>query len=229
MTDPEATNTETDGSPADNPDEVEIDVSENKWNATASYDIYGARTEAEATAAAARAFRDEYGHKPSNKVAEQKGIDPLRWNVIVADHSSGSLKSGRTEVVTADPEAPTPDEDGDAGHGDSDAPEGWSKLEEDDRNSGDGWFKGGYEHQTEDIEIQVWCAGTAEWGYVFPDEPNQDQTEAPRFDVLMERTAYRGERDLIRDERGFKDDPEGAREKAREWAEEYAAEEEAEA
>jgi hypothetical protein len=191
-------------------------VSENKFNATASFDIMGAKTAKEAKAAARRAFKQEYGHKPSNIAAERDdALNPDRWNVIVTDHSSGSLKAGRTLEIPADPDAVDPDED------DDDAPDGWSEVPKADRHSTVGWFKGGFEHQTEDIDIQIWGADADEWGYVFPDESSDEQTEAPRFEVVMVRDRCSDDHDTIRQERGFEDDLPAAREKAREWAEEY--------
>jgi hypothetical protein len=207
------------------PDKRSIDVSENKFNATVSFDIIGAKTAKEAKAAARRTFRDEYGHNPSNVAAERDvGVNPERWNVIVTDHTSGSLKPGRTLEITADPDAVKPDTDDDANHGDSDAPEGWSELAEEDRDTRVGQFRGGYERTGEPLEIRIYEAPTGEWGWVFPDEDGEeDQTESPRFEIDVVKNPD-GITDIERYERGFEDDLPAAKEQAREVAEEYANE-----
>jgi len=74
-------------------DNTKAYVSEDKFNATATLTVEGVDTAEEAKAIAKKFFRDEYGHSPSRIFAEVNDhIDHPRWTVMVADHSSGSLK-----------------------------------------------------------------------------------------------------------------------------------------
>jgi len=73
---------------------TEFIVSEEKFNATATLTVTGAEDRKEAAYMARHYFQDEYGHTPSKIVAQQDRFtnDEDRWEVMVADHSSGSLK-----------------------------------------------------------------------------------------------------------------------------------------
>jgi hypothetical protein len=74
-------------------DNTKAYVSEDKFNATATLTVEGVDTAEEAKVVAKQFFRDEYGHTPSRIVAEEAYyIDEPQWTVMVADHSSGSLK-----------------------------------------------------------------------------------------------------------------------------------------
>lgn len=74
-----------------------VSISEDKFNATATFDVVNAKNLEEAEAMAERFFRDEYGHSPSKVVGkeEEYSLSTNRYVVMVADHSSGSLKDNR--------------------------------------------------------------------------------------------------------------------------------------
>lgn len=75
-----------------------ISVHEDKFNAVVTLTVAGAKERREAEWIARRYFRDEYGHSPSKIVAQptDQAFGTDTWEVMVADHSSGSLK-GTTE------------------------------------------------------------------------------------------------------------------------------------
>ena len=73
-------------------------VSEDKFNGTSTLEVRGVECADEAEAFARRFFHDEYGHRPSKIVAKEKTHTVYYenvWEVIVAQHSSGSLKDTR--------------------------------------------------------------------------------------------------------------------------------------
>lgn len=75
----------------------EITVSEDKWNGTSTLVVEGAENEKEAEFAGRKFFEEEYGHGPSRVLAKEDSHFPSqrRYYVMVADHSSGSLKDSR--------------------------------------------------------------------------------------------------------------------------------------
>jgi len=80
-------------------DTTEFSVNEEKFNAVVTLTVSGAEDRDEAERYARHYFRDEYGHSPSKIVAQKDRHSFDRngvWEVMVADHSSGSLK-GTTE------------------------------------------------------------------------------------------------------------------------------------
>jgi hypothetical protein len=70
-------------------------VSEDKFNGTATLIVEGVEDEEQAKNFANKFWREEYDTSPSRIVAEKDGgvISYDRYIVMVADHSSGSLKS----------------------------------------------------------------------------------------------------------------------------------------
>lgn len=75
-----------------------VNVQEDKFNGVVSLTITGTDDKETVKRVARQYFRDEYGHSPSRIVAEEDEhlLDGHNWNVMVADHNSGSLK-GTTE------------------------------------------------------------------------------------------------------------------------------------
>lgn len=69
-------------------------VKEDKFNGTASMVVEKAEDKDEAKAYARRFWKENYGTKPTRIVAERDESFPNleRWTVMIADHSSGSLK-----------------------------------------------------------------------------------------------------------------------------------------
>lgn len=78
-----------------------IHVNERKFNATSTLKVNNAEDEEEAKAFARKFWREEYGHKPSQVVAEEKplSLEDSRFTVMIANHSSGSLKDSETYEV----------------------------------------------------------------------------------------------------------------------------------
>ena len=74
-----------------------VSVSESKFNGTATFDVTGADSIDEAKAYARKFWREEYDTRPSRIVAEKDNqlITDNRYHVMVADHSSGSLKGSK--------------------------------------------------------------------------------------------------------------------------------------
>jgi hypothetical protein len=74
-----------------------VSVSEEKFNGTATIIVEDAENEERAKRFAQKFWREEYGTHPSRTVAEEDtaalGFD--RYIVMIADHSSGSLKSAK--------------------------------------------------------------------------------------------------------------------------------------
>jgi hypothetical protein len=79
-------------------EEHNIKVSESKFNGTSTLEVYGAPERKHAKWFAKKFWREEYGHDPSKIVAEENELyfGQKVWTVMVADHSSGSLKGSRT-------------------------------------------------------------------------------------------------------------------------------------
>lgn len=74
-----------------------VGVNERKFNGTVTLEITNANSLVEAKAAGEKFWREEYGSSPSRKVAEEKHqLGEGRYVVMIADHSSGSLKSSKT-------------------------------------------------------------------------------------------------------------------------------------
>lgn len=77
-------------------DKHDITVSEDKFNGTSTIEVTNAPSKKHAKKIARRFFREEYGHNPSKIVAEKEELGSIRgedrYTVMVADHSSGSLK-----------------------------------------------------------------------------------------------------------------------------------------
>jgi len=76
-----------------------VQITETKFQATAIYTVEH-DSKAEAKAIARRFFRDECGHTPTKEIAEERKPPTTdgtkRWEVVVTDQSSGSLKGSRT-------------------------------------------------------------------------------------------------------------------------------------
>jgi len=74
-----------------------VTVSESKFNGTATFDVQGANSIEEAKTYARKFWREEYDTRPSRIVAEKDSHVPgmNRYHVMVADHSSGSLKESK--------------------------------------------------------------------------------------------------------------------------------------
>lgn len=72
-----------------------VSVVEDKFNAVVTLTVTGVENKDNAKRFARQYFQDEYGHSPSNIVAEEEtGYPtlPTTYELMVADHSSGSLK-----------------------------------------------------------------------------------------------------------------------------------------
>ena len=82
-------------------EENKVYVNESKFNAVSTLTVYGAEEKDMVKGVARQFFCDEYGHSPSKVVAEKKypSLNNNEWEVMVADHSSGSLKEGRKYEV----------------------------------------------------------------------------------------------------------------------------------
>ena len=82
-------------------EENKVYVNENKFNGVSTLTISGTDNKRTVKGVARQFFRDEYGHSTSKVVAERKehGLNKNEWEVMVADHSSGSLKEGREYEV----------------------------------------------------------------------------------------------------------------------------------
>lgn len=83
-------------------DERTAEVSESKFNGTATLDVAVPESEyskQDAKRVAEEYFKDVHGSSPSKVVAEEylqlPTEDKDRWTVMVADHSSGSLADSR--------------------------------------------------------------------------------------------------------------------------------------
>lgn len=74
-----------------------VTVSESKFNGTSTFVVEDANNKDEAKAAARQFWRDEYDTSPSKIVVEKDDAVPSmnRYEVMVADHSSGSLKQSK--------------------------------------------------------------------------------------------------------------------------------------
>lgn len=74
--------------------EPTVTVSENKFNGTSTFRVSNVPSADHAKAFARKFWRDEYGTRPSKVVAEKDDymIGENQYTVMVADHSSGSLK-----------------------------------------------------------------------------------------------------------------------------------------
>lgn len=77
----------------ENVENEQVTVSENKFNGTSTLDVIAPNVEY-AKMFARRFWREEYGSRPSRVVAEKKDyrLSQCSFTVMVADHSSGSLK-----------------------------------------------------------------------------------------------------------------------------------------
>lgn len=75
-----------------------VNVHEDKFNGVVSLTITGTEDKETVKRVARQYFKDQYDHSPSKVVAEESehSFGENRWDVMVADHSSGSLK-GTTE------------------------------------------------------------------------------------------------------------------------------------
>ena len=82
-------------------EENKVYVNESKFNGVSTLTVYGTEEKDMVKRVARQFFRDEYGHSPSKVVAEKKyhSLNNNEWEVMVADHSSGSLKKGREYEV----------------------------------------------------------------------------------------------------------------------------------
>jgi hypothetical protein len=71
-------------------------VAENKFNGTSTLEVIGVESREDAKEVAKQFSRDEYGHYPTRIVAEKRdSVNETVWDVIVAQHSSGSLKDSK--------------------------------------------------------------------------------------------------------------------------------------
>jgi len=82
-------------------EENKVYVNESKFNGVSTLTVYGTEEKDMVKRVARQFFRDEYGDSPSKVVAEEKqySLKENAWEVMVADHSSGSLKEGREYEV----------------------------------------------------------------------------------------------------------------------------------
>lgn len=80
---------------------INTKVEERKFNAVSTVNVYDAENKDLAKSLARQFFKDEYGHSPSKVVAEEKRLagSITIYEVMVADHSSGSLKDSRSYGV----------------------------------------------------------------------------------------------------------------------------------
>jgi hypothetical protein len=78
-----------------------VTVSESKFNGTATFNVEGAESIEEAKDYARKFWVKEYNTRPSRIVAEEDSPFPNmnRYHVMVADHSSGSLKQSKQYEV----------------------------------------------------------------------------------------------------------------------------------
>lgn len=79
-------------------EENKVYVNESKFNGVSTLTVYGTEEKDMVKRVARQFFRDEYGHSPSKVVAEEREymLGEDEWDVMVADHSSGSLKGTET-------------------------------------------------------------------------------------------------------------------------------------
>ena len=73
-------------------------VRERKFNGTATFEVQ-AESKEKAKWGARKFWAEEYGTRPSKVVAEKEDGWENRYDVMVADHSSGSLKENREYEV----------------------------------------------------------------------------------------------------------------------------------
>lgn len=81
-------------------DTTTAEVSESKFNATATLNVV-AENEKQAKTAARRYFRERHGEKPTKVVAETDTghvatEGKFRFTIMLANHSSGSLQESET-------------------------------------------------------------------------------------------------------------------------------------
>lgn len=81
----------------ENTAEPKVTVSENKFNGTSTFRVKNAPSADHAKAFARKFWREEYGTRPSKVVAERDTqiFSSNQYTVMVADHSSGSLKESK--------------------------------------------------------------------------------------------------------------------------------------
>ena len=82
----------------DNPNDESVMVSERKFNAVCTLEISGTEEKRKVKWAARMFFKEQYGHDPSKIVAEKQelALNEHCWEVMVAQHSSGSLKGSES-------------------------------------------------------------------------------------------------------------------------------------
>jgi hypothetical protein len=80
-----------------NTEDEQVTVSENKFNGTSTFRVKNAPSADHAKAFARKFWREEYDTRPSKIVVEQDThmISTNQYTVMVADHSSGSLKQSK--------------------------------------------------------------------------------------------------------------------------------------
>jgi hypothetical protein len=77
-------------------DNQEVLVEERKFNGVATFKVDNAPTKDHARSAARQFWREEYGSSPSKIVVETENHPGIHTHtVMVADHSSGSLKNSK--------------------------------------------------------------------------------------------------------------------------------------
>jgi len=78
-------------------EDEKVTVSENKFNGTSTFRVKNAPSADHAKAFARKFWREEYDTRPSKIVAEKDDymIGVNQYTVMVADHSSGSLKKSK--------------------------------------------------------------------------------------------------------------------------------------
>ena len=81
----------------DNTENEKVTVSESKFNGTSTMKVNGVESLDHAKAFARKFWREEYGTRPSKIVAEKDSymLGENQYTVMLADHSSGSLKGSK--------------------------------------------------------------------------------------------------------------------------------------
>lgn len=82
-------------------DKNKVHVNEDKFNVTATFTVE-APTKDQARVAAKKYWKEEYGTDPSKICADKREfiVGQNQFDVMVSDHSSGSLKSPKDYEIT---------------------------------------------------------------------------------------------------------------------------------
>lgn len=82
-------------------DKNKVHVNEDKFNGTATFTVE-APTKGQARLAAKKYWKEEYGTNPSKICADERDfiVGEKQFAVMVADHSSGSLKRAKDYEIT---------------------------------------------------------------------------------------------------------------------------------